>query len=139
MNNRNIIEATLAEHREVTVDDESSPVSGLPGMFLTHSVEPRQECFECETEWPCLFAQLATIALKTDEELAAWREFGTYFEEGWEQCEGGPDGIRHWEECVYCHATRNDTRNGSYPPTNNVNGHERYCPTVRIAAIKEMS
>lgn len=34
--------------------------------------------------------------------------------EAWQEREGGIDGLllHHWEECVYCYASRNDTRNG---------------------------
>lgn len=70
-------------------------------------------------------------------ELAKWREFGaTFLNPEWEKIDnGGSDGIRHWEECVECGATRNDTRNGSNPPRDNVNGHYPYCPSVVAARI----
>lgn len=64
--------------------------------------------------------------------IAATREYVTSLGDAWEECTGGRDGIRRWEECPYCRASRNDTRNGS---SHDDGTHRKWCPSVEILAL----
>jgi hypothetical protein len=65
------------------------------------------------------------------EKVERAKEYATSLGDHWEEMEGGRDGIRTWEQCTHCRATRNDTRNGS----ENDESHRKWCPSMELLAI----